>query len=108
MLALTVRLEGNLVIRWEAPDRFEVRFVPTNPPNVPATRRWLPDAAALERLLSGLGLEQERIVAVLASPYVLHSLRVKLDPRAARRVGLVPTPLRRALDALTQWLRRRP
>ncbi len=100
-------IEGNLVIRWQEPDAFDVRFVPARPDAglSPESLR-VPDAAALERMLIALGLSQERVIEVLRSPYVLHSLRIRVDARAARRAGLVPTPLGRALALLARLLRR--
>ena len=100
-------IEGNLVIRWHEPDAFDVRFVPARPDAElsPQSLR-VPDAAALERMLVTLGLPQERVIEVLRSPYVLHSLRIRVDARAARRAGLVPTPLGRALGFLAGLLRR--
>ncbi len=100
-------IEGNLVIRWHEPDAFDVRFVPARPgPGLSPESLRVPDAAALERLLIGLGFPQERVIEVLRSPYVLHSLRIRVDARAARRAGLVPTPLGRALGVLGRLLRR--
>jgi hypothetical protein len=102
------RIEGNLVIRWEEPDAFDVRFVPAQPgPGRAAQSLRVPDAAALERMLFTLGLPQERVIQVLRSPYVLHSLRLRVDARAARRAGLVDPPVMRALGALVRLLRRR-
>jgi len=92
------------VIRWHERDAFELRFVPTRPPGVPAPHRRLRDAPALERLLTQLGLPRDRVVDVLTSPYVLHSLRVTVDRRTARRTGLIePAPV----AALRRWLGRR-
>ena len=102
------RIEGNLVIRWEDPDAFDVRFVPAQPrPGRAPESLRVPDAAALERMLFTLGLPQERVIAILRSPYVLHSLRLRVDARAARRAGLVDTRIMGALGALARLLRRR-
>jgi hypothetical protein len=101
-----MHIEGNLVIRWHEPDAFELRFVPSNPRDIATTRLRLPDADTLERLLNRLGLPRDRVVDVLASPYVLHSLRVRVDARAARRAGLIETPLRRFVAVVARWLGR--
>jgi hypothetical protein len=101
-----VQIEGNLVIRWQEPDAFDVRFVPAHPADgSPVESLRVRDPAALERLLHRVGLPQERIIDVLRSPYVLHSLRIRVDPRAARRAGLLETPLRRLIGRLTRFLR---
>ena len=100
------QIEGNLVIRWHEPDAFDVQFVPARPgPELSPQSLRVPDAAALERMLITLGLPQERVIEVLRSPYVLHSLRIRVDARAARRAGLVPTPLGRALGLLGRLFR---
>jgi hypothetical protein len=103
-----MQIEGNLVIRWQKPDAFELRFVPSNPRDIATTQLRLPSADTLERLLNRLGLPRDRVVEVLASPYVLHSLRVRVDARAARRAGLLETPLRRLVAGVARWLGRRP
>jgi hypothetical protein len=101
-----VQIEGNLIIRWQEPDAFDVRFVPAQPADGgPAESLRVRNPAALERLLRRVGLPQERIIDVLRSPYVLHSLRIRVDPRAARRAGLLGTPLRRLIARLTRFLR---
>ena len=101
-----MQIEGNLVIKWQKPDAFDVRFVPARPaPGTPSESLRVPDAEALERMLIAVGLPQERIIDVLRSPYVLHSLRIRVDPRAARRAGLIETPLRRLIGCLTRFLR---
>jgi hypothetical protein len=101
-----VRIEGNLIIRWQHPDAFDVRFVPAQPlDGRPAESLRVRDPAALERLLRRVGLPQERIIDVLRSPYVLHSLRIHVDPRAARRAGLLETPFRRMIARFSRFLR---
>lgn len=101
------QLEGNLVIRWHEPDAFDVRFVPASPtPGVTPDSLRVPDADALERMLLHLGFPQERVIEILRSPYVLHSLRIRVDVGAARRAGLIPTPLGRAIGLLARLLRR--
>ena len=101
-----MRIEGNLIIRWQEPDAFEVRFVPARPADGrPAESLRVRDPAGLERLLRRVGLSQERIIDVLRSPYVLHSLRIHVDPQAARRSGLLETPFRRLIARLTRLLR---
>jgi hypothetical protein len=101
-----VRIEGNLIIRWQEPDAFDVRFVPARPADgIYAESLRVRDPSALERLLRRVGLPQERIIDVLRSPYVLHSLRIHVDPQAARRAGLVETPFRRLIGRLTRLLR---
>jgi hypothetical protein len=101
-----VQIEGNLIIRWQEPDAFDVRFVPARPAEGrPAESLRVRDPAALERLLRRVGLPQERIIDVLRSPYVLHSLRIRVDPRDARRAGLFETPFRRLIGRLTRFLR---
>jgi hypothetical protein len=97
-------IEGNLIIRWHESNAFELRFVPTNPPGILTAHRRLPDSRALGQLLIELGLPRERVVEVLTSPYVLHSLRLRVDRRVARRAGLIEPPI---LGTLRQWLRRR-
>jgi len=98
-----VEIEGNLVIRWHESEAFELRVVPTNPRDVATARRRLPDADTLGRLLTQLGLDGERVREVLSSPYVLHSLRLRVDARAARRAGLLESPTRRLVARLARW-----
>lgn len=97
-------IQGNLIIRWHESNAFELRFVPTNPPNLPTSPRRLPDSRALGQLLLQLGLPRERVVEVLTSPYVLHSLRLRVERRVARRAGLIELPI---IGTLRQWLRGR-
>jgi hypothetical protein len=100
-----VPIEGNLIIRWHE-QGFDVRFVPARAPGaqgIPTIR--VTDPAALELLLMRLGLEGERVAEVLRSPYVLHSLRLSLPAGVARRVGLLPTWGRQALEALRGLVR---
>ena len=96
-------IEGNLIIRWHETNAFELRLVVTNPPNVLTAPRLIPDSKALGQLLIELGLPRERVVEVLTSPYVLHSLRLRVDRRAARRTGLIEAPI---IGTIKQWLRR--
>jgi hypothetical protein len=96
-------IEGNLIIRWHESNAFELRLVVTDPPNVLTAPRRIPDSRALGQLLIRLGLPRERVVEVLTSPYVLHSLRLRLDRGVARRNGLVEWPV---LGTIRQWLRR--
>jgi hypothetical protein len=96
-------IEGNLIIRWHETNAFELRLVVTSPPNVLTAPRRIPDSKALGQLLIELGLPRERVVEVLTSPYVLHSLRLRVDRRAARRTGLIEPPI---LGTIKQWLRR--
>lgn len=98
-------IEGNLIIRWHE-QGFDVRFVPAHAggnPSTPTLR--FEDPAALEAVLMRVGVEEERVAEVLRSPYVLHSLRLQLVPGAARRVGLLATRGRQALDALAGIVR---
>ncbi|MGH7268501.1 MAG: hypothetical protein ACREMB_27090 [Candidatus Rokuibacteriota bacterium] len=105
MLDVVVRIEGHLIIRWHE-QGFDLRFVPAHGTDTHETATLrLDDPAALESLLTRVGLERDRIVEVLSSPYVLHSIRLRMDPRTARRAGLVPGPGRRALDLLGGVLR---
>jgi hypothetical protein len=97
-----MEIEGNLIIRWHETNAFELRFVATNPPNVLTAPRRIPDSRALGQLLIALGLPRERVVEVLTSPYVLHSLRLRVDRSVARRKGLIEWPI---LGTLRQWLR---
>jgi hypothetical protein len=104
-----VHLEGHLIIRGHDDGAFEVRFVPANlasPAETPPVR--LPDPPTLERALADLGLDRDRVVEVASSPYALHSLRVRIDRGAARRLGLVTTPLSRVVGLLAGLLRGRP
>jgi hypothetical protein len=98
-----MQIEGNLIIRWHETNAFELRFVPTNPSNVLTSPRRVPDSRALGQLLIALGLPRERVVEVLTSPYVLHSLRMRVDQGVARRNGLVEWPV---IGTIRQWLRR--
>jgi hypothetical protein len=98
-----MEIEGNLIIRWHETNAFELRFVPTNPRDVLTSPRRVPDSRALGQLLIALGLPRERVVEVLTSPYVLHSLRMRVDQSVARRNGLVEWPV---IGTLRQWLRK--
>lgn len=101
-----VEIEGNLVIRWRESGGFDLSFVPLNPgQGVTTGVRRLRDVWALQRALTELGLDRDRVVDVVSSPYVLHSLRVRVARQAARRVGLLPTPIGRALAVLVELLR---
>lgn len=106
MLDPVVRIEGHLIIRWHE-QGFDLRFVPAHGASPDETTPLrLADPAALETLLTRVGLERDRVVEVLSSPYVLHSIRLRVDPRTARRMGLLPGPGRRTLDLLGGVLRR--
>src|SRR5262245_16768737 len=98
-----MEIEGNLIIRWHESNAFELRFVPTDPPNVLTAHRRVRDSRALGQLLIRLGIPRERVVDVLTSPYVLHSLRLRVDRGVARRNGLVEWPI---LGTIRQWFRR--
>jgi hypothetical protein len=102
-----MEIDGNLVIRWEDRDAFEVRFVPTRAQEISTSRVRIADAETLGRVLIRLGLPSDRVVSVLASPYVLHSLRIRVDGRAARQVGLIDGPWRQLTSRLARWLGRR-
>jgi hypothetical protein len=103
-------LEGHLIIRGYDDGSFELRFVPAPPApasDMPSTR--LADSAALEAALGQLGVDRDRVVEVMSSPYVLHSLRARVDRAAARRLGLAASPLGEAVQRLTGlFSRRRP
>jgi hypothetical protein len=92
-----VALDGHLIIRGYDGGAFDVRFVPAGGAGgAPPTVR-VPDSSTLEQLLTDLGLERDRVVEVVNSPYVLHSLPVRVERGAARRAGLIPTPIERML-----------
>ncbi|HEV8673343.1 MAG TPA: hypothetical protein VGX21_04795 [Methylomirabilota bacterium] len=95
---LLVRLDGHLIIRGYDGGAFDIRFVPARGADSrSALTLRVPDTPTLERLLTDLGLDRDRVVEMVNSPYVLHSLAVGVERRAARRAGLVPTPLARML-----------
>jgi hypothetical protein len=104
-----VDLEGHLIIRGHDDGTFDVRFV-VSPPDpaagMPTLR--LADGRALEEALTELGLPRDRVVEVVSSPYALHSLRARVDRAAARRLGLVASPLARGLGLITGLFGRRP
>lgn len=104
-----MKIDANLVIRCNERGAFEVSLVPAGPPaGDPAPIVSLADPDALETLLTGLGLPEERIAQILRSPYVLQSQRVRVDRRAAERIGLLPTAgLRHTLDGLMRLVTRR-
>jgi hypothetical protein len=81
--------------------------VPIRSQEISTSRVRIADAETLGRVLTRLGLPRERIVSVLASPYVLHSLRVRVEARAARQVGLIDSPWRQLTSRLARWLGRR-
>jgi len=105
-----VYLEGHLIIRGHDDGTFEVRFVPAPPAPASAMPLLrLADAHALEQVLGELGLERDRVIEVVSSPYALHSLRARVDRAAARRLGLAASPLGEAVQRLTGLLgHRRP
>lgn len=99
-----MKIDANLVIRCNERGAFEVSLVPAGlPSGDPAPIVSLADPDALEKLLADLGLAEERIAQILRSPYVLQSQRVRVDRRAAERLGLLPTTgLRHTLGRLAQ------
>lgn len=103
-----MEIDANLVIRWQERGGFEVGLVPADPPGAaPGPIRRLTDADALETLLTDLGLPEDRTARILRSPYVLQSQRVRVERRAAERLGLLPTTgLRRALGLLARAVSR--
>ena len=95
-------MEGHLIIRGHDDGAFDVRFVPANlasPMQTPMV--GFPDTPSLEQALLELRLPRERVIEIVNSPYVLHSLRVRVDDSAARRVGLVATRWGRLLGFLS-------
>ena len=110
MLWPAVEIDGNLVIRWHERGVFEVTLVPVGPPPAaPMPIRRVANADALRGLLADLGLEENRVTHILGSPYVLQSQRVRVERRAAQRLGLLPTTrLRHALGLLARLIERRP
>lgn len=102
-----MEIEGNLVIRWHERDAFEVRFVPTRSHDISTSPVRVADAETLGRVLIRLGLPRERVVGVLASPYVLHSLRIRVEARAARQAGLIDSPWRQLTSLVARWFGRR-
>jgi hypothetical protein len=93
-----VQLDGHLIIRGYDAGAFDVRFVPARAAGAtPAPTLRVPDTPTLERLLTDLGLDRDRVVEVVNSPYVLHSLALRVEQAAARRAGIVPTPVARML-----------
>ena len=104
-----VWIDGHLIIRGHDDGAFDVRFVPadlTSALQTPILR--FPDTPTLEQALGDLGLDRDRVIEVVSSPYALHSLRGRVDRDAAGRLGLVATPLARALGILSGLLSRRP
>jgi hypothetical protein len=105
----SVHLEGHLIIRGHDDGSFDVRFVAA-PPDPPSAMRMLrlADGTALEEVLTELDLPRDRVVEVVSSPYALHSIRARVDRAAARRLGLVASPLARSVALLTGLFSRRP
>jgi hypothetical protein len=104
-----VHLEGHLIIRGHDDGSFDVRLVAVPPDpasDLPVLR--LADGRALEEVLTELGLPRDRVVEVVSSPYALHSIRTRVDRAAARRLGLVASPLARGFTLLTGLFSRRP
>jgi hypothetical protein len=106
---LPVQLEGHLIIRGHDDGAFDVQFVPANLASsmqTPMVR--FPDTPGLEQALIDLRLDRDRVIEIINSPYVLHSLRVRIDRGAARHYGLVASPWARLLGFLPGFGARRP
>jgi hypothetical protein len=96
-----VQLEGHLIIRGYDDGSFDVRFVPADlasPMQTPTVR--FADGPTLEQALMDCGIDRDRVIELINSPYVLHSLRVRVDRAGARRHGIVAGAWERLLGFL--------